>query len=113
MKSKKLMVVFILMVAFLLAMVTCTKANDVGQLPTIDTGNNPSSSLPVLTNNSEENNTENTPVIANTNNTNNANNETLPQTGVAGDAVLFVFITVCIASAAYAYFRIKKYNELH
>ena len=111
MKSKKVMVVFILMVAFLLVMVTCTKANDdVGQLPIIDTGNNPSGNAPVLPNNTVENNSQNAPVIRNTN---NANNETLPQTGVAGDAVLFVFITVCIASAAYAYFRIKKYNELH
>lgn len=108
MKSKKTMIVFILMVAFLLVMVTCVKANDdVGQLPTISTGNNPSTNDQA--NNNQVNNENVAPVTNNTNNT----NETLPQTGVAGDTVLFVFITVCIASAGYAYFRIKKYNDIH
>lgn len=109
MKSKKIMVVFILMVAFLLVMVTFTKANDdVGQLPTIVTNNNPSTNTDV-----NQDNNQTMPITSN-NTTNNTNtNETLPQTGVAGDTVLFVFITVCIASAGYAYFRIKKYNDIH
>lgn len=112
MKNKKIMVVFILIVAFLLVMVTGVKANDdVGQLPTISTGNNPSTNDQVA-NNNQANNQNTAPIINNTNNTNNSN-DTLPQTGVAGDTVLFIFITVCIASAGYAYFRIKKYNDLH
>lgn len=109
MKNKKLIIVFILVIAFLLMMVNFTKAtDDVGQLPTISTGNNPS-------NQNQANEPTNTPApITGNNATNNGTSgNTLPQTGVAGDTALFVFIGVCVVSAGYAYFRIKKYNNLH
>ena len=107
MKNKKLIIVFMLVITFLALMVTFTKAtDDVGQLPTIDQGNNPS------------NQPTNTPAPVTNNNVNPVTNNgtsgnTLPQTGVAGDTALFVFIGVCTVSAIYAYFRIRKYNNIH
>ncbi|MCI9038324.1 MAG: LPXTG cell wall anchor domain-containing protein [Clostridia bacterium] len=109
MKNKKLIIVFILVIAFLLVMINFTKAtDDVGQLPTISTNNNPS-------NQNQVNEPTNTPAPITGNNTtnNSTSGNTLPQTGVAGDTALFVFIGVCVVSAIYAYFRIKKYNNLH
>ncbi|MCI9247517.1 MAG: LPXTG cell wall anchor domain-containing protein [Clostridia bacterium] len=109
MKNKKLIIVFMLVITFLALMVTFTKAtDDVGQLPTIDQGNNPTN----------QDKTNNTPApIANNNvepvTNNGTSGNTLPQTGVAGDTALFVFIGVCVASAIYAYFRIRKYNNVH
>ena len=109
MKNKKLIIVFMLVITFLALMVNFTMAtDDVGQLPTISTGNNPS--------NQEQSN--NTPAPITNNNvepvTNNGTSgNTLPQTGVAGDTALFVFIGVCVVSAVYAYFRIRKYNNIH
>lgn len=109
MKNKKLIIVFILVIAFLLMMVNFTKAtDDVGQLPTISTGNNPSNQNQA---NEPINAPTNTPAPITGNNATSGN--TLPQTGVAGDTALFVFIGVCVVSAVYAYFRIKKYNNLH
>lgn len=110
MKNKKLIIVFMLVIMFLLGMVSFTKAtDDVGQTPSIITNNNPS--LPVVNDN-------NTPAPITNNNvepvTNNGTSgNTLPQTGVAGDTALFVFIGVCVVSAVYAYFRIRKYNNIH
>lgn len=107
MKNKKLIIVFMLVITFLALMVNFTKAtDDVGQLPTIDSSNNPS------------NQANNTPAPITNNNvepvTNNGTSgNTLPQTGVAGDTALFVFIGVCVVSAVYAYFRIRKYNNIH
>ena len=109
MKNKKLIIVFMLVITFLALMVTFTKAtDDVGQLPTIDQGNNPTN----------QDKTNKTPApIANNNvepvTNNGTSGNTLPQTGVAGDTALFVFIGVCVASAIYAYFRIRKYNNVH
>ena len=109
MKNKKLIIVFMLVITFLALMVTFTKAtDDVGQLPTIDSSNNPSN----------QDQANNTPAPITNNNvtpvTNNGTSEnTLPQTGVAGDTALFVFIGVCVVSAVYAYFRIRKYINIH
>lgn len=64
-----------------------------------------------VTNNEETNNQENT----NTENTNlidsSAENK-LPQTGVAESTTLFIFITVCLVSAIYAYIKIRKYRSI-
>lgn len=109
MKNKKLIIVFMLVITFLALMVNFTKAtNDVEKLPTISTGNNPS----------EQNQANNTPAPIKNNNVapianNGTSGNTLPQTGVAGDTALFVFIGVCVISAVYAYFRIRKYNNIH
>ena len=112
MKNKKLVMVFILAIVLLLVMSssTITKAtDDIGQLPTIDTNNKPNDQ----TQTNEPVNTP-APIIENNTTTDNGTSgNTLPQTGVAGDTALFVFIGVCIVSAVYAYFRIRKYNNIH
>ncbi len=116
MKNKKLIIVFMLVITFLALMVTFTKAadndNEVGQLPTIDSGNNPSNQNSPTTNTPAPITNNNVEPVTN-NSTNGTSQNTLPQTGVAGDTALFVFIGVCVVSAVYAYFRIRKYNNIH
>ena len=122
MKNKKLIVVFILVIALLLSVVSFTKASDdVEELPTIVTEPN-DNKTPQGSDNEEVANKENNTIAnkdtntsgANTkNNANTSNKNTLPQTGVQGDTTLFVFIAICITSAIYAYFKIRKYNNIH
>lgn len=124
MNNKKLTMIFILIIALLFATITYVSASDIpGDLPIL-TGNNvvnnenigandPITGEPVGNNNivNNESVVNNEPA---TNNSvaNNIVNNTLPTTGVAGDTTLFVFITICIASAVYAYIKIRKYNNL-
>ena len=115
MKNQKIILIFTLIVAFLLIMVTFVQAtNDIPleiNPPNIQT-NNP-------TNNEVNNNNTNAPIIGNTTNNNTVNNttnntatNTLPQTGVAEDTALFVFIAVCVISAIYAFVRIRNYKNI-
>ena len=125
MKNKKLLIVFILILTFLLANVTYVMATDnVDQLPTIvidPDGNNEEANNEQAPDNNEQTNNEQANneelnIIANEEENeeeNVSNDEKLPQTGVQGDALLVIFITVCIISAVYAYFRIRKYNDIH
>lgn len=120
-KNRKLLIVFILILTFLLAMVTYTKATDnVDELPIIDintqnsenTANNEQENE--VTNNIDNTNTNNENRDTNINsNTNAENNNVLPQTGVQGDTMLLIFIIICIVSAIYAYFKIRKYNNVN
>lgn len=111
MKNQKIILVFTLIIAFLLVMATFVKATNDTPLqvapPNIQT-NNP-------TNNEVNNNNTNAPIIGNTTNNNTTNNtatNTLPQTGVAEDTALFVFIAVCVISAVYAFVRIRNYKNI-
>lgn len=112
MKNKKIMLVFIAMIIFVMAIMPIVKASD----------NNPFNIL----NEDDTNNTQNAtndekpaannekPTIndeLNTENTNVAENK-LPQTGVAEDTTLFVFIGICLVSAIYAYTKIKNYKNI-
>lgn len=112
MKNKKIMLVFIAMIIFVMAIMPIVKASD----------NNPFNIL----NEDDTNNTQNAtndekpaannekPTIndePNTENTNVAENK-LPQTGVAEDTTLFVFIGICLISAIYAYTKIKNYKNI-
>lgn len=112
MKNKKIMLVFIAMIIFVMAVMPIVKASD----------NNPFNIL----NEDDTNNTQNAtndekpaannekPTIndePNTENTNVAENK-LPQTGVAEDTTLFVFIGICLVSAIYAYTKIKNYKNI-
>ena len=112
MKNKKIMLVFIAMIIFVMAIMPSVKASD----------NNPFNIL----NEDDTNNTQNAtndekpaannekPTIndePNTENTNVAENK-LPQTGVAEDTTLFVFIGICLVSAIYAYTKIKNYKNI-
>jgi LPXTG-motif cell wall-anchored protein len=112
MKNKKIMLVFIAMIIFVMAIMPIVKASD----------NNPFNIL----NEDDTNNTQNAtndekpaansekPTVndePNTENTNVAENK-LPQTGVAEDTTLFVFIGICLVSAIYAYTKIKNYKNI-
>lgn len=112
MKNKKIMLVFIAMIILVMAIMPIVKASD----------NNPFNIL----NEDDTNNTQNAtndekpaannekPTIndePNTENTNVAENK-LPQTGVAEDTTLFVFIGICLVSAIYAYTKIKNYKNI-
>ena len=112
MKNKKIMLVFIAMIIFVMAIMPIVKASE----------NNPFNIL----NEYDTNNTQNTtndekpaansekPTIndePNTENTNVAENK-LPQTGVAEDTTLFVFIGICLVSAIYAYTKIRNYKNV-
>lgn len=112
MKNKKIMLVFIAMIIFVMAIMPIVKASD----------NNPFNIL----NEDDTNNTQNAtndekpaannekPTIndePNTENTNVAENK-LPQTGVAEDTTLFVFIGICLVSAIHAYTKIKNYKNI-
>ena len=112
MKNKKIMLVFIAMIIFVMAIMPIVKASD----------NNPFNIL----NEDDTNNTQNAtndekpaannekPTIndePNTENTNVAENK-LPQTGVVEDTTLFVFIGICLVSAIYAYTKIKNYKNI-
>ena len=112
MKNKKIMLVFIAMIIFVMAIMPIVKASD----------NNPFNIL----NEDDTNNTQNAtndekpaannekPTIndePNTENTNVAENK-LHQTGVAEDTTLFVFIGICLVSAIYAYTKIKNYKNI-
>lgn len=112
MKNKKIMLVFIAMIIFVMAIMPIVKASD----------NNPFNIL----NEDDTNNTQNAtndekpaannekPTIndePNTENTNVAENK-LPKTGVAEDTTLFVFIGICLVSAIYAYTKIKNYKNI-
>ena len=112
MKNKKIMLVFIAMIIFVMAIMPIVKASD----------NNPFNIL----NEDDTNNTQNAtndekpaannekPTIndePNTENTNVAENK-LPQTGVAEDTTLFVFKGICLVSAIYAYTKIKNYKNI-
>lgn len=110
MKNKKLMIVCILVIAFVLLMTNFVKASSDLPILNIDT-NDQTNDQP--TNNNEQGNNQNVNDVTNTNNNANAGNNTLPQTGVAGDTTLFIFIAICIGSAVYAYLKIRKYNNIH
>lgn len=124
MNNKKLTMIFILIIALLFATITYVSASDIpGDLPIL-TGNNvvnnenTGANDPITGELVGNNNIVNNESVVNneptTNNSvaNNIVNNTLPTTGVAGDTTLFVFITICIASAVYAYIKIRKYNNL-
>lgn len=103
MKNKKIILTIIAMIILVMAIVPCVKASDDGTLNIIENNetNNPN------TENNVANNTENT---ENTNN--GAAENKLPQTGVAEDTTLFVFIVICTVSAIYAYIKIRNYRNV-
>ena len=121
MKNRNLIVLFSVIIVALLIFIPCVQATS--NIPIISLNNE----TPPTTENTD--NTENTTNTVNnenanvpnintntgtntgTNNDNVATNN-LPQTGVAEDTTLFVFITVCIVSAIYAFIKIRKYKNM-
>ena len=97
MKNKKIMLVFIAMIIFVMA---------INEDDTNNTQNATNDEKPAANNEKPTINDE-----PNTENTNVAENK-LPQTGVAEDTTLFVFIGICLVSAIYAYTKIKNYKNI-
>ncbi len=112
MKNKKIMLVFIAMIIFVMAIMPIVKASDnnpfniLNEDDTNNTRNATNDEKPAA--NSEKPTVNDEP---NTENTNVAENK-LPQTGVAEDTTLFVFIGICLVSAIYAYTKIKNYKNI-
>ena len=119
MKNKKIMLVFIAMIIFVMAIMPIVKASDnnpfniLNEDDTNNTQNATNDEKPAANNEKPAANNEK-PTIndePNTENTNVAENK-LPQTGVAEDTTLFVFIGICLVSAIYAYTKIKNYKNI-
>lgn len=115
MKKQKIMIVLIATIILFLTIVPSVRALDLNiidepfdNIETNNTNNtNVETNNEVVNNEPEENNQVN-----NSESNTSSNDETLPQTGVAEDTTLFIFIVVCIASAIYAYTKIREYKSL-
>ena len=112
MKNKKIMLVFIAMIILVMAIMPIVKASEenpfniLNEDDTNNTQNATNDEKPAA--NSEKPTINDEP---NTENTNVAENK-LPQTGVAEDTTLFVFIGICLVSAIYAYTKIRNYKNV-
>ena len=119
MKNRNLIILFSIIIIALLIFVPYVQATS--DIPIISLNNQEEQNTQQNTdntNNTANNEVTNVPNInTSTNNMANVNNDnvatnTLPQTGVAEDTTLFVFIAVCIASAIYAFVKIRKYRNM-
>ncbi len=118
MKNKKIIVVFILIIAYLFVMLAGVKATN--PLPLFN-NEEPNTQEPTTapTPTPEPSQTPTqiptptpTPTPTPSNNGNNTPTNSLPDTGVAEDTALFVFITICIASSIYAFVKIRNYKNV-
>ncbi len=121
MKNQKYVIVFTLIAAILLIMVSGVvnasssplnlQVED--QTPTNE-ANEPVNNNQPQNNAGQNNAAPNNAVPNNTVPNNTANNKTnsLPQTGVAEDTALFVFIAICVVSAIYAFVKIRNYKNV-
>lgn len=124
MKMKKIMLVMLILAVAIFALQTIVSATDttidiMNALSNSQTINNTTQNteLPVLSSNNEAatnistntstNNTTNNITVNNSTN----NTESLPQTGLTEDITIMFFIVLCVASAIFAYAKIRKYNE--
>lgn len=112
MKNKKIMLVFIAMIILVMAIMPIVKAseeNPFNMLNEDDTNNTQNA-----TNNEKPATNSEKPTVNNETNTENTNvaENKLPQTGVAEDTTLFVFIGICLVSAVYAYTKIRNYKNI-
>ena len=137
MMNKKVVLIFIALVIFLLMIIPSVKAADNNPLEVIDPNGNVQKNNTVTNgetnniitnnettyNNITANNETNTNITNNTvnntttnnivnNNVGNTAENKLPQTGVAEDTTLFIFIGICLVSAVYAYMKIRRYRSI-
>ncbi len=116
MKNRKIMLIFVTMIILVIAVTPIVKASNSNPLNIIDEedqNNDVSNNDTQNTNNETPANNE-TPVVNNEPNTENTNvaENNLPQTGVAEDTTLFIFIAICLVSAIYAYTKIRNYRNI-
>lgn len=110
MKNRKIMLIFIAIVMIIMAIAPVVYASNEEGLPVIETNEDLNNSN---TDNNQASNNENTNNNAVLNaNTDASTENKLPQTGVAEDTTLFVFIAVCILSAIYAYKKVRDYRNI-
>ena len=112
MKNKKIMLVFIAMIILVIAIMPIVKASEENPFNILnedDTNNNQNA-----TNSEKPATNSEKPTVNNETNTENTNvaENKLPQTGVAEDTTLFVFIGICLVSAVYAYTKIRNYKNI-
>ena len=112
MKNKKIMLVFIAMIILVMAIMPIVKASEENPFNILnedDTNNTQNA-----TNNEKPATNSEKPTVNNETNTENTNvaENKLPQTGVAEDTTLFVFIGICLVSAVYAYTQIRNYKNI-
>ena len=112
MKNKKIMLVFIAMIILVMAIMPIVKASEENPFNILnedDTNNTQNA-----TNNEKPATNSEKPTVNNETNTENTNvaENKLPQTGVAEDTTLFIFIAVCILSAIYAYKKVRDYRNI-
>lgn len=112
MKNKKIMLVFIAMIILVMAIMPIVKASEENPFNILnedDTNNTQNA-----TNNEKPATNSEKPTVNNETNTENTNvaENKLPQTGVAEDTTLFVFIGICLVSAVYAYTKIRNYKNI-
>lgn len=125
MKNKKITLAFVAMIILVMAIAPIVKASDSNPLNIINeegTNNTATNNEELNTNTSNEatnntnntNNTNGTLTVDNENNIENTNvpENKLPQTGVAEDTTLFIFIAICLVSAIYAYTKIRNYKNV-
>lgn len=116
-KMKKVMLIMLIAVLALFvlqSMVSATPLNITSALNNTTGGNttNGATDLPILTTNNEVNNTSTNNTTNNTSTNNVVNNtERLPQTGLTEDITIMFFIVLCVASAVFAYVKIRRYND--
>ena len=112
MKNKKIMLVFIAMIILVMAIMPIVKASEENPFNILnedDTNNTQNA-----TNNEKPATNSEKPTVNNETNTENTNvaENKLPQSGVAEDTTLFVFIGICLVSAVYAYTKIRNYKNI-
>ena len=112
MKNKKIMLVFIAMIILVMAIMPIVKASEENPFNILnedDTNNTQNA-----TNNEKPATNSEKPTVNNETNTENTKKtkNKLPQTGVAEDTTLFVFIGICLVSAVYAYTKIRNYKNI-
>lgn len=110
MKNRKIMLIFVTMIILVIAVTPIVKASNSNPLNIIDEEDQNND----VSNNDTQNTNNETPVVNNEPNTENTNvaENNLPQTGVAEDTTLFIFIAICLVSAIYAYTKIRNYRNI-
>lgn len=117
-KMKKVMLIMLIVILALFVLQSIVSAAPLNITTALNntsgnTTTNGTTDLPILTSNNQQgtNTTNNT--VNNTANRNNVinNTEKLPQTGLTEDITIMFFIVLCVASAVFAYVKIRKYND--
>lgn len=111
-KMKKVMLIMLIAVLALFVLQSIVSATPLNITSALNntTESNATGSNSQQSTNTANNTTNNTTNNTSTNNVIN-NTETLPQTGLTEDITIMFFIVLCVASAVFAYVKIRKYNE--